>query len=122
MVGSTIARSPLSYFTTKVVAEMPIVGLVPRGTHDWNKYINPGELREWFTGEGTRAFGELVVQGVIYVPGLGWKVVQGSEEYGNYFFGVQKLEAKEGVEEVMEAAKTEQVDDGKEEAIRLNPD
>lgn len=62
--------------------------LVPRGTHDWSKYVNVEELEDWFKKEhgwgGTRSMG------VIYVPGLGWREVQGSERWGNYFFGVRK--------------------------------
>jgi polyprenyldihydroxybenzoate methyltransferase/3-demethylubiquinol 3-O-methyltransferase len=92
LIGSTIARSPLSFLTTKVIAEAPLIGVVPRGTHDWNKYINPGELAEWFEKEGGGAtWAPMKTQGVIYLPGLGWKMVDGSEGYGNYFFGVQKL-------------------------------
>lgn len=88
IVGSTIARSPMAYITTKLIAEAPIVGVVPRGTHEWGKYINPGELRGWFEQEGK--WEAMVTQGVVYVPALGWRVVEGSEGWGNYFFGVQK--------------------------------
>ena len=28
--------------------------------------------------------------GAIYVPGLGWKLVPGSEDWGNYFWAVRK--------------------------------
>ncbi|ETN44433.1 3-demethylubiquinone-9 3-O-methyltransferase [Cyphellophora europaea CBS 101466] len=100
LVGSTIARSPVSYITTKLVAEAPLVGVVPAGTHDWNQYINPDELRGWFEkqtesaavgGPGAHRWGSFTTRGVIYVPALGWKVVQGSESYGNYFFAAQKL-------------------------------
>ena len=100
LVGSTIARSPVSYLTTKLIAEAPVIGVVPAGTHDWNQYINPEEMQEWFEkqnqiaavgGPGAERWGGFVQQGVIYVPALGWKVVKGSEKYGNYFFGVQKL-------------------------------
>ena len=91
IIGSTIARSPLSFVTTKLIAEAPFIGVVPRGTHDWNKYINPAELKDWF---GTRPeLGQVLIQGAIYVPFLGWKFVAGSENYGNYFVGVQKLAA-----------------------------
>jgi 2-polyprenyl-6-hydroxyphenyl methylase/3-demethylubiquinone-9 3-methyltransferase len=31
------------------------------------------------------------VMGVVYVPGLGWKEVRGSEKVGNYFLGVQRV-------------------------------
>ena len=91
IVGSTIARSPMSYITTKLIAEAPVIGVVPAGTHDWNQYINPGELRSWF--EKSEAWGNFTTQGVIYVPALGWRVVAGSEGWGNYFFGVQKKAA-----------------------------
>jgi polyprenyldihydroxybenzoate methyltransferase/3-demethylubiquinol 3-O-methyltransferase len=90
IIGSTIARSPLSFITTKLIAEAPIIGVVPRGTHDWNKYINPEELREWCAGQPS--LGQVLTKGVIYLPALGWKFVNGSENYGNYFVGVQKLD------------------------------
>lgn len=90
IIGSTIARSAMSYFTTKIIGEAPVFGIVPQGTHDWNKYINPSELRNWFESKA-EGWGPLITQGVIYVPGLGWKLVNKSEDYGNYFFGIQKL-------------------------------
>ena len=66
---------------------------MPRGTHDWNKYINPDELANWFEKDGGGGdWGPMKTQGVIYLPGWGWKMVDESESYGNYFFGVQKLE------------------------------
>ena len=42
LVGSTIARTPVSWFTTKFMAE-DVLRIVPRGTHDWNQYIQPQE-------------------------------------------------------------------------------
>ncbi|KAK5079831.1 Hexaprenyldihydroxybenzoate methyltransferase, mitochondrial [Lithohypha guttulata] len=100
LIGSTIARHPLSYFTTKVIAEAPWpIGVVPRGTHDWDKYINPSELRDWFAKENREAsergeediYGAVKVEGCVCLPLVGWKFVGRSEEFGNYFFGVQKL-------------------------------
>jgi polyprenyldihydroxybenzoate methyltransferase / 3-demethylubiquinol 3-O-methyltransferase len=92
LIGSTIARTPLSFITTKLIAEAPLIGVVPRGTHDWNKYINPNELADWFEKDGGGGrWASIKTQGVVYLPGLGWKMVDGSEGYGNYFFGVQKL-------------------------------
>ena len=91
LIGSTIARTNTSWFTTKVMAE-DILRLVPRGTHEWSQYIEPHELRNW-----SRAQPELDVEGsgwqvmgVVYVPGFGWKEVDGSEAWGNYFFGIRK--------------------------------
>ncbi|KAL2148117.1 hypothetical protein VTH82DRAFT_2021, partial [Thermothelomyces myriococcoides] len=89
LVLSTIARTWTSWLTTNVVAE-DILRLVPRGTHDWYKYINEDELRAYFAAKGG-VWGVPRVMGVVYVPGLGWKEVKGSEKIGNYFFGVQKV-------------------------------
>lgn len=91
IVGSTISRSRMSYLTTKLIAEAPFIGIVPQGTHDWNKYIYPRELQRYFAMRGPAAFGEFKTQGVIYIPALGWTEVDKSENLGNYFFGVQKL-------------------------------
>ena len=91
LIGSTIARSPVSFLTTKVIAEAPIIGVVPPGTHDWNKYINPDELANWFEKDGGGGnWGSMKTQGSIYLPGLGWR--WWSETYGNYFFGIQRLQ------------------------------
>lgn len=89
LVGSTIARTWASWFTTKFVAE-DVLRMVPRGTHDWDKYIQPKEMAEWAAKQS--GWGEWRVMGVVYVPGLGWKEVRGSEDWGNYFFGLRRLE------------------------------
>ncbi|TAQ90653.1 hypothetical protein B7494_g1023 [Chlorociboria aeruginascens] len=89
IVMSTIARTWMSWMTTKVVAE-DIMRIVPRGTHDWEKYINEDELRGYFLKE--RGWNSPRVMGVVYVPGLGWNEVSGSEKVGNYFFGIRKDE------------------------------
>ncbi|KAI9151689.1 Hexaprenyldihydroxybenzoate methyltransferase [Paramyrothecium foliicola] len=87
LVMSTIARTWTSWFTTNLMAE-DILGIVPKGTHDWNKYINEDELRRFFVGKG---WGSPRVMGVVYVPGLGWKEVRGSEKVGNYFFAIRRV-------------------------------
>lgn len=89
LVMSTIARTWTSWATTKLVAE-DILGIVPKGTHDWNKYLNEDELRGWFAGQ--QGWENSRVMGVVYVPGLGWKEVPGSENLGNYFFAIRKKE------------------------------
>lgn len=86
LVMSTIARTWLSWLTTNVVAE-DLLRIVPRGTHDWNKYINEEELRRYFVDRGWES---PKVMGVVYVPGMGWREVRGSEKVGNYFFGVRR--------------------------------
>ena len=90
LVGSTIARSWTSWLTTKVMAEH-VLGLVPLGTHDWNQYVNPGELRDFFGRQtGWAGGGGVKIAGCLYVPGLGWRMFDGSAGYGNYFFGVRR--------------------------------
>ncbi|KAH8599957.1 S-adenosyl-L-methionine-dependent methyltransferase [Bisporella sp. PMI_857] len=89
LIMSTIARTWTSWLTTKVVAE-DIAGIVPRGTHDWDKYINEEELRGHFLKE--RGWNSPQVIGVVYVPGIGWREVRGSERVGNYFFGIRRDE------------------------------
>lgn len=92
IIGSTIARTNLSWFTTKLVAE-DLLRIVPRGTHEWGQYIMPNELFQWARVKEEFDIGHGMgweVMGVVYVPGLGWKEVNGSEEWGNYFFGMRK--------------------------------
>ncbi|KAF2830342.1 ubiquinone biosynthesis O-methyltransferase [Ophiobolus disseminans] len=70
LVLSTIARTWTSWLVTNVVAE-DVLGIVPKGTHEWNKYVNEDELRRWFAGQG--GWGEVQTMGVVYVPGVGWR-------------------------------------------------
>jgi ubiquinone biosynthesis O-methyltransferase len=93
IIGSTIARTNVSWFTTKFMAE-GVLRIVPPGTHDWNQYIQPNELKQWAKVQPelqvTQEGHGWKVMGVVYVPGLGWKEVDGSEEWGNYFFGMKR--------------------------------
>ncbi|KAI9806074.1 MAG: Hexaprenyldihydroxybenzoate methyltransferase, mitochondrial [Piccolia ochrophora] len=90
LVLSTIARTWTSWAVTKVMAE-DVLRMVPRGTHEWERYVNEAELRAWF--DGREGWGAARAMGVVYVPGLGWKEVPGSETWGNYFFAVRRAEA-----------------------------
>ncbi|KAL6717491.1 Hexaprenyldihydroxybenzoate methyltransferase, mitochondrial [Lecanora helva] len=90
LILSTIARTWTSWLTTKFVAE-DVVRMVPQGTHDWNKYINEHELMKFFGNKiGWGKDRGLRSQGCLYIPGLGWKFVDGGEQWGNYFFGIRK--------------------------------
>ncbi|KAJ5669402.1 hypothetical protein N7462_010472 [Penicillium macrosclerotiorum] len=105
LLGSTIARSLPSFVLNQVIAEAPWpIGVVPRGTHEWSKFVNPGELEGWMQeglmraadsggqrgGAGALEGMQWKCVGTIYVPGLGWKMVPGSEDWGNYFWAVKK--------------------------------
>jgi ubiquinone biosynthesis O-methyltransferase len=87
LIMSTIARTWTSWVVTNVVAE-DVLGIVPKGTHEWNKYVNEEELRDWFGKQP--GWGNMRCMGTMYVPGLGWKEVAGSQQWGNYFFGVRR--------------------------------
>ncbi|RAL09752.1 3-demethylubiquinone-9 3-methyltransferase [Aspergillus homomorphus CBS 101889] len=105
LIGSTIARTFPSWLVNQVIAEAPWpVGVVPRGTHEWQKFVNPEELEGWVQeglmrgadGRVTRAGAAALegmrwkCMGVVYFPGFGWKLVPGSESWGNYFWAVRK--------------------------------
>ncbi|KAI1538903.1 UbiG 2-polyprenyl-3-methyl-5-hydroxy-6-metoxy-14-benzoquinol methylase [Pyrenophora tritici-repentis] len=87
LIMSTIARTWTSWLVTNVVAE-DILGIVPKGTHEWSKYVNEDELRNWFAKQP--GWGTVRTMGIVYVPGFGWKEVAGGEQWGNYFLGVRR--------------------------------
>ncbi|KKZ63460.1 2-polyprenyl-6-hydroxyphenyl methylase/3-demethylubiquinone-9 3-methyltransferase [[Emmonsia] crescens] len=107
LIGSTIARTVPSYIVNQVIAEAPWpIGVVPRGTHEWGKFVNDGEVKSW-VGKGLREIDGLRVDGgrneggmddgmrwkcvgAMYFPGLGWKMIPGTEKLGNYFWAVQR--------------------------------
>ncbi|KAJ5485311.1 hypothetical protein N7539_005299 [Penicillium diatomitis] len=105
LIGSTISRTFPSWLLNQVIAEAPWpIGVVPRGTHEWSKFVNPPELQAWAQEGLMRAADSATTRGgasalegtrwkcmgTIYVPGLGWKMVSGSESWGNYFWAVKK--------------------------------
>ena len=90
LILSTIARTWTSWLTTKIIAE-DVINLVPKGTHDWGKYINERELTNFFCGqEGWGTGAGPKSQGCLYIPSMGWMFVDGGERWGNYFFGIRK--------------------------------
>jgi polyprenyldihydroxybenzoate methyltransferase/3-demethylubiquinol 3-O-methyltransferase len=89
LILSTIARTWTSWVITNVMAE-DVLGIVPKGTHEWSKYVNEEELRSWFAKK--EGWGEVKTMGVVYVPGVGWREVRGGEQWGNYFLGVRRDE------------------------------
>ncbi|XP_061574193.1 ubiquinone biosynthesis O-methyltransferase, mitochondrial [Cololabis saira] len=61
---TTINKTNLSYVLGIVVAEQ-LLRIVPRGTHDWEKFISPEELERLLESNG---FSVQSVQGMLYNP------------------------------------------------------
>ena len=61
---TTINRSTRSWLGAIIAAEN-ILGLLPRGTHDWNKFIKPHELSEFVENSGCRV---RLTHGMFYFP------------------------------------------------------
>jgi 2-polyprenyl-6-hydroxyphenyl methylase/3-demethylubiquinone-9 3-methyltransferase len=66
MVLSTPNRTPQSRLLLVEAAER--LGAIPRGTHDWNDFVTPDELRELLAGAGLKMGSP---QGMIWTPGKG---------------------------------------------------
>ncbi|MDR1935970.1 MAG: bifunctional 2-polyprenyl-6-hydroxyphenol methylase/3-demethylubiquinol 3-O-methyltransferase UbiG [Candidatus Accumulibacter sp.] len=54
VIFSTFNRNPKSYLFAIVAAEY-VVGLLPRGTHDYARFIKPSELSRWARNSGLEA-------------------------------------------------------------------
>ena len=61
---STIYRNPKSYLFAVIGAEY-ILGLLPKGTHDYMRFIRPSELSRWTRAAGLRT---LDMTGMTYNP------------------------------------------------------
>ncbi len=61
---STINRNPKAYLFAVIGAEY-LLRLLPRGTHDYARFIRPSELAQWSRASGLRP-GELI--GISYNP------------------------------------------------------
>ena len=66
-ICSTINRNPRSYVMAIVGAEQ-VMRWLPRGTHDWRRFITPDELFALLTGAGLRPIDRT---GMVFNP-LGW--------------------------------------------------
>lgn len=53
MIGSTINRNPKSFVMAIVGAEW-VMRWLPRGTHDWSKFITPDEFFDFYRAAGLR--------------------------------------------------------------------
>jgi ubiquinone biosynthesis O-methyltransferase len=61
---STINRTPMAFLQTIVIAEY-LLNFVPKGTHDFNKYLTPDELKT-LVKTNNLEFGE--INDIVYNP------------------------------------------------------
>lgn len=61
---STINRNPKSYLFAIIGAEY-ILGLLPKGTHDYNRFIRPSEMESWARQSGLQL---IDMTGLVYNP------------------------------------------------------
>jgi 2-polyprenyl-6-hydroxyphenyl methylase/3-demethylubiquinone-9 3-methyltransferase len=85
VVLSTINRNPKSFALAVVGAEY-VLGLVPRGTHDYAKFIRPSELTAWVRAAGLEP---VEIRGLSYNP-LMQTAKMGSDIDVNYFLHAKK--------------------------------
>jgi 2-polyprenyl-6-hydroxyphenyl methylase/3-demethylubiquinone-9 3-methyltransferase len=64
LVLSTINRNLKSYALAIVAAEY-VLGWLPRGTHQWDRFVTPEELARFVTAAG---MGSPTFKGIVYDP------------------------------------------------------
>ena len=89
LIISTINRTPKSYALAIIGAEY-VLGWLPRGTHDWNRFVTTGELRQYATAAGLNDFH---AEGIVYhLIADAWK---GSPDADvNYISSMSKASAR----------------------------
>jgi ubiquinone biosynthesis O-methyltransferase len=96
LVLSTLSRTWSSWLGA-IVASEKILGIVPEGTHSWEKFINESELREYFNGlrneKGESWATDIKSSQCIYNPLRGeWQFGQGIGNTAfNYFIAARKM-------------------------------
>ena len=83
---STMAKTFESYVISKVMAE-DILGMIPQGTHDWNKFIDPEELQGIIEDTG---WVTIKIQGVAYDP-INNKMINRNSNSNNYMLVAKKV-------------------------------
>lgn len=81
---ATINRNAKAYTTVILGAEY-LLGLLPRGTHDYAKFIKPSELSEWLRKSG---FQVSDISGMHYIP-LADRCILNSDPSVNYLMHAQ---------------------------------
>ncbi|GGK74212.1 bifunctional 2-polyprenyl-6-hydroxyphenol methylase/3-demethylubiquinol 3-O-methyltransferase UbiG [Amphritea balenae] len=85
---STLNRNPKSYLMAIVGAEQ-VLNLVPKGTHDFKKFIRPSELANWIRLSGLQS---LEITGLTYNPLTKVYKLNPKDVDVNYMIATQKAE------------------------------
>ncbi len=85
LVIGTLNRTALSYALAIVGAEY-VLRWLPKGTHEWKKFVKPGELISHLSSDG---FTEFVRQGVAFNPAT-WQWGLGRSSAVNYLSAFRK--------------------------------
>lgn len=91
LIFSTLNRTPKS-FALGIVAAEYLLRWVPRGTHDWRKFIRPSELAAALRRAGAVPAG---VKGLAFSPLKGEFLLSDNDVDVNYFMSATKLTGKQ---------------------------
>ncbi|MBK1667976.1 bifunctional 3-demethylubiquinol 3-O-methyltransferase/2-polyprenyl-6-hydroxyphenol methylase [Rhodovibrio sodomensis] len=83
-VVSSVNRTAKSFLLAKVGAEY-VLGWLPRGTHDWRRFVKPSEAARGLRAGGLRL---AEVTGVVFDPLNGWQTARDSGV--NYMIAAEK--------------------------------
>ncbi len=86
VIFSTLNRTPKA-FALGIVAAEYVLGLVPRGTHDWKKFVKPSELARYGRGAGLLEAG---MTGIVLKPLSGDFMLSGTDPGVNYMMAFKK--------------------------------
>ncbi|HKL76761.1 MAG TPA: bifunctional 2-polyprenyl-6-hydroxyphenol methylase/3-demethylubiquinol 3-O-methyltransferase UbiG [Gammaproteobacteria bacterium] len=88
---ATLNRTTRSYLMAILGAEY-VLGWLPKGTHDWNKFIQPGEMEAYLRRAGLHAAD---IRGMVYNPVTN-RFSLGRDVAVNYLGYATKAEANDG--------------------------
>jgi 2-polyprenyl-6-hydroxyphenyl methylase/3-demethylubiquinone-9 3-methyltransferase len=86
VIFSTLNRTPKSYALGIVAAEY-ILRWLPRGTHDWKKFVKPSELARMAQAENLKISD---ITGLVYNPFLDHFSLSNNDIDVNYFMAAEK--------------------------------
>ena len=85
MIVATLNRT-LKAFALAIVGAEYVLGWLPRGTHQWEKFVTPAEAKQAMTGSGLEVLQEI---GVVFNPlGDAWRLSQDTDV--NYMMVAQR--------------------------------